>query len=72
MHLFGKKKTVKTYDHELYEPVLRSSICTGETTAGFRNRKTGTFQEVMLINGYSDLEEFKETYGITGDLKTIY
>ena len=72
MWLFKKKREVKQYDKEKLEPVLRSSICTGETTAGFRNKHNGDFLEVMLINGQADLDEFKEMYGIEGELKTIY
>ncbi len=70
---FGKKKTItKTYDKENLVPILRSSICTGETTAGFKNIHTGAYQEVMLITNADDLKEFKQTYGITEDLKTEY
>ena len=70
---FGKKKkTVREYDRRVYEPVLRRSICTGETTAGLRNLKNGSFREVMLIRDENDLEEFKEMYGVTGDLKTVF
>jgi hypothetical protein len=69
---FRKKKVVKEYDKEHLEPVLMRSICTGETTAGFRNRQTGQYVEDRLILSDSDLEDFRETYGITGDLKVIY
>ena len=67
-----KKKEVKSYDKENYEPVLRSSICTGETTAGFRHRTSGKFIEDRLIVSDKDLKEFKELYGITEELRTIY
>ncbi len=71
--LFGKKKKVKKeYDRERYEPVLRSSICTGETTAGLYDKKNGSFVEVMLVRDGYDLAEFKEMYDVTGDLRTIY
>lgn len=72
MMFFKKKKVKKEYDKANYEPVLCSSICTGETTAGFRNIHTGKYRDEMLIRDPSDLEEFKEMYGIEGDLKTIY
>lgn len=73
MKLFGKKNAV----HELYDtsrltPVIRSSICTGEKTAGFREKDTGRFREVMLISSPADLAAFREKYGITGDIETIY
>ena len=59
-----KKKAPGTYDREHLEPVIRCSICSGEQTAGFRNRDTGHFSEVMLIRSPRDLEEFREEYGI--------
>lgn len=63
--MFGKKKKIKKeYDRETQKPVLRCSICTGETVAGFKDLKTGKFEEVMLIRGEGDLAAFKEMYGI--------
>lgn len=72
--LFGKKKKKVrlTYDSANVEPVLRKSICTGETTAGFQNKHTGAFTEVLLVRGPADLDEFCSMYGITEELKTIY
>ena len=63
--MFGKKKKVKKdYDRQNQKPVLHCSICTGETVAGFKDLRTGKFEEVMLIRGAGDLAEFKEMYGI--------
>lgn len=45
-------------------PVIRSSICTGEQTAGFRDIASGKFEEVMLIRSQADLEEFLRLYGV--------
>lgn len=53
------------FDRQLYKPVLRCSICTGEQVAGFRNLTTGKFEEVMLIRNEKELTLFKEKYGIT-------
>lgn len=58
------KEVKKTYEKENQKPVLRCSICTGEQVAGFKNIHTGKFEEVMLIKGEKDLEQFKEMYGI--------
>ena len=69
---FRKKKKVKEYDRETLEPVLCRSICTGETTAGFRNRATGKYTEYTLIRTEADLNEFREQYGITEEMKVIY
>ena len=62
----------KTYDASKYKPVLRCSICTGEQVAGFIDLESGKFEEILLIRNPKDLEEFKMTYGITGDLQIIY
>ena len=52
------------YDPESERPVIHASICTGEQVAGFKNKKTGEFHEVMLIRDNDDLAEFKELYGL--------
>lgn len=65
--LRGKTAPAPGYDRENLRPVIRSSICTGEQTAGFRNIHTGKFTEVMLIRTDRDLKEFQNTYGICAD-----
>ncbi|MCR5477595.1 MAG: aspartate dehydrogenase [Lachnospiraceae bacterium] len=66
---FSKKdKTVQPafdYDPDLHRPVIRASICNGEQVAGFKDRRTGEFHEVMLIRGDADLALFLQTYGLT-------
>ena len=52
------------YDPETQIPIIRSSICTGEKVAGFKNKKDGHFTEVMLIRNQKDLESFKEEYNV--------
>ena len=64
--MFGKKKrSKKEFDSAIYHPVLKCSICTGEQVAGFKNKHTGKFEEVMLITDSRDLELFKKTYHLT-------
>ena len=70
--LFKKRSKPKRYDPETQQPVLRKSICTGETTAGFRVLKTGRFTEIMLIRTPRDLAEFMEQYGVEETPKTVY
>lgn len=73
--MFGRKKKrieKKSYDRENMKPILHASICTGETVAGFKNRQTGKFEEVMLIKSEADKELFKEIYDITDDIPTEY
>ncbi len=64
MSIFSRKKETKTYDKENQRPTLRCSICTGEQVAGFKDIRTGKFEEVMLISGEKELEEFKRMYGV--------
>ena len=71
--LFGRKTKKCSYDRENLKPVIRSSICTGEQVAGFKNIHTGKFSEVMLIRNGGDLREFLETYDISEtDVTTEY
>ncbi len=72
MNLFKKKNTIKTYDRDRKEPVIKCSICTGEQVAGFRDIHTGIFEEDMLIRNDNDLKEFRNRYGIVEELKRIY
>ena len=60
------------YDREKLKPMIRCSICTGEQVAGFRDRKTGHFEEVALIRKEQDLEEFRRRYGIDGEIPKFY
>ena len=72
---FSRKKKPtpqKHYDPARQRPALRCSICTGEQVAGFKNLSDGKFEEVMLIRNESDLQAFREQYGITGDIEKIY
>lgn len=68
--LFRKKNqeqhsVIKPYDPLIQQPVLRCSICTGEQVAGFRDMRTGKFTDIMLIRNEKDLQNFKDTYGVT-------
>ena len=55
------------------EPAVRSSICTGEMTVGFIDRKTGKFREYELARSQTDVEKFCSDVGITTEqLKKIY
>ena len=57
-----KENKSENYDLQEYAPVMKCSICTGEQVAGFKNRKTGQFTEIMLIRNEGDLEDFKQRY----------
>lgn len=59
------------YDPATQVAVIRSSICTGEKVAGFKNRQDGHFTEVMLIRTPQDAQAFREAYHID-DLPVEY
>ncbi|MCD8222095.1 MAG: aspartate dehydrogenase [Clostridiales bacterium] len=65
--LFRKKQEKRNYDKENQKPVLRCSICTGEQVAGFKDIRSGRFEEISLIRSEKDLNAFKETYGIADE-----
>lgn len=69
----GRKKTepAPAYDPETEKPVIRASICTGERVAGFKDRKTGKFRDVMLIRDQRDLDAFLKSCGLD-DIDTEY
>ena len=70
--IFKKDPPAESYDPALFQPAVRSSICTGEKVAGFTETATGRFREIMLIKSEADLEAFRKRYGITGEIRTIY
>ncbi len=76
MSIFKNSRSKGRFETEAFNPdkqyaVIRSSICTGEKVAGFRDKKDGHFTEVMLIRSPKDIEEFKAAYGVKS-LKTEY
>ena len=75
MSIFSRKQPVShpSFPPDRFEPVIRSSICTGEKTACMKDRETGKLKEVMLIRTDTDLDEFCRIYGVDkGSLKTVY
>ena len=57
-------KPVIKFDREKQRAILKCSICNGEQVAGFKDIKTGHFTEVMLIRNATELEKFKQMYGL--------
>lgn len=66
--MFRKKVEKQIYDKENQKPIIRSSICTGEKVAGFKDIHTGKFTEVMLIKNDRDMKVFLEKYDISPDV----
>ena len=72
MFFTRKKLRQETYDPGLKKPMIRVSICTGEKVAGFVYHADGHFEEVALLRSEQDLQEFKDRYGITGEIGKFY
>ena len=47
-------------------------VGTREQVAGFKNRSTGEFTEVMLIRNQSDLDSFKKMYDLDEVSKELF
>ena len=78
IHFFGRNAQQRSdrfetapFDPETQIAVIRSSICTGEKVAGFRDKSGGHFTEIMLIRSPEDVRRFCEQYGVD-DIKTEY
>lgn len=61
-----------TYNPTTHKPILKCSICNGEQVAGFKDLRTGKFEDVMLIRSDKDLQTFMKTYGITEPIPKEY
>lgn len=70
--LKSKKNSILSYNKDIYVPVLKCSICTGEMVAGFKEINTGKFIDDMYVSGDKDIDKFKKKYGITDTLEKIY
>ena len=66
MKIFGNKKKQEPsvrFDPETQYAVIRSSICTGEKVAGFKNKADGHFTEIMLIRTSADEKSLRKLTG---------
>ena len=64
--LFRKRKEppIADYNKSGKTPVIRSSICTGEQVAGFKDPASGRFEGLMLIRDDRDFQEFLRRYQV--------
>lgn len=70
---FRKKTKPLEFDRETKQPVIHSSICTGEKTIGFKDLGTGKFEEIMCIRTEDDLKKFMDMYQVVREeIKTEY
>ena len=60
------------YDAEKQRPVIRASICNGEKIAGFKDKETGRFTEVVVIRSAEDIERFRKAFGILEEIPVEY
>jgi len=74
MILFRKKGPAPIpYDRETKEPAVRTSICTGELTVGFVDRKTGRFHEYELAHDEHEVDVFCQRVGVArNEIKRIF
>ncbi|MBQ2528715.1 MAG: hypothetical protein II547_00530 [Treponema sp.] len=70
-HRDRRLKEMIPFDPNVQYAVIVSSICTGEKTAGFKDKTDGHFTEVMRIESPADEEKFKKIYGLVS-VKTEY
>lgn len=56
---------VKRYSSDTQKPVLKCSICNGEQVAGFKDIRTGKFEEAAFIRNEKELDDFMKAYGIS-------
>ena len=70
MRLFRKTPDIP-YDPETQEPAVRKSICTGEMTVGFIDRRDGKFHEHLCVHTRAELDEFCRSIGVDS-IRTIY
>ena len=56
--------SIITFDPQTQYAVIKSSICTGEKVAGFKNKTDGHFTEVMVIQSPVDEAAFKKLYNL--------
>ena len=72
MNIFQKKASPQSYNKESQKPVIKSSICTLEQVAGFKDIHNGKIEEVMLIKSPTDIDKFKTMYGINEEIPKEY
>lgn len=49
-----------SYDKEHMKLVIKTSICTGEQVAGFKDIHTGKIEDIMLVKTSADIENLKK------------
>ena len=70
--MFGRIKNID-FDRQTQEPAIRKSICTGETTVGFVDLKTGHFSDYMKVTDSAQIDDFCRRTGTEREhIRTVY
>lgn len=74
--MFGKRKEPEYFKSFQYNPdtmyqIIKSSICTGEKTIGFKMKHDGKYIELAAVKSPEDIAVFKKHFGLD-DIKTEY
>lgn len=70
--MFGRIKKID-FDRQTQEPAIRKSICTGETTVGFVDLKTGHFSDYMKVTDSAQIDDFCRRTGTERErIRTVY
>lgn len=56
-----QKRPASRSDDDVY---MESSICTGETLIGFRNKNTGKLENAVVVRSQSDIDDFYAEHGL--------
>ena len=67
MGFFKKQEKISRieFNKDRQRAVIKCSICNGEQVAGFKDKETGNFTEVMLVRNAKDLNQFMEMYELS-------
>ncbi|MBQ7573733.1 MAG: hypothetical protein IJT23_05685 [Clostridia bacterium] len=57
MIMFFKKKEYQTLNDDT-NVFIESSICTGEKIIGFRDGRTGTLKQAVVVRTQTDIDDF--------------
>ena len=70
--MFGRIKNID-FDRQTQEPAIRKNICTGETTVGFVDLKTGHFSDYMKVTDSAQIDDFCRRTGTEREhIRTVY
>ena len=70
--MFGRIKKID-FDRQTQEPAIRKSICTGETTVGFVDLKTGHFSDYIKVTDSAQIDDFCRRTGTEREhIRTVY